>query len=52
MSEKTLDLITGRSNFIGVAIELALSGVDIAYCLEDRVRNYFRDSKLRIVLEE
>lgn len=35
-----------------LAIELALSGSGIAYCLEDRVRDYIRDGSLRIVLPE
>ena len=35
-----------------LAIELALSGVGIAYCLEDRVSDYIRDGRLRIVLPE
>ena len=35
-----------------LAIELALSGAGIAYCLEDRVCGYIRDGSLRIVLPE
>ncbi len=35
-----------------LAIELALSGAGIAYCLEDRVRDHIRDGSLRIVLPE
>ncbi|WP_264651495.1 LysR substrate-binding domain-containing protein [Candidatus Symbiopectobacterium sp. NZEC151] len=35
-----------------LAIELALSGVGIAYCLKDRVRDYIRDGSLRVVLPE
>ncbi|WP_434669106.1 LysR family transcriptional regulator [Klebsiella sp. B345] len=35
-----------------LAIELALSDAGIAYCLEDRVRDYLRDGSLQIVLPE
>lgn len=35
-----------------LAIELALAGAGIAYCLEDRVRDHIRDGSLRIVLPE
>lgn len=35
-----------------LAIEMALAGVGIAYCLEDRVRDDIREGRLRIVLPE
>lgn len=35
-----------------LAIELALAGVGIAYCLEDRVSGYIRDGSLRVVLPD
>jgi DNA-binding transcriptional LysR family regulator len=35
-----------------LAIELALAGTGIAYCLEDRVSTYLRDGSLRVVLPE
>ncbi|WP_158443032.1 hypothetical protein [Klebsiella sp. RIT-PI-d] len=52
MSERKLALINGWYNCISLTIDLYLSDAGIAYCLEDRACDYFRDSSLRIVLEE
>lgn len=35
-----------------LAIEMALAGAGIAYCLEDRVRDDIREGRLRVVLPE